>query len=419
MSQVISTLRMLWELSQYFWLVIPAGVAMIGFWAIRPVLNERHKVAVYLAGAALALFALGFLIWTNPYGREISSSLGAWGVFPVASAFLVAVLMQARQVAALWSTDRPLLIVLGGLLLVALAFVWFAQDYVLYMILGLSVGVFLMLAVGRGLNLVVLAVLSVLLWVILVVAEGNFFSFPLVENLSWLRTGLNYLGGFSMVAMIFLAAGLVYGALNGENDRGLGSLIWRLGLAAILIGGSAYYQFWEGVWSSAHARAFEDHLPFAHFIFSLIAGMFLAIVLRGWRRLAGPAFAILVTAFVTLIFTLGWNVSAFDLTEHRAEQVNQAIESYYHDYGRYPDSLEALTPNYLLFLPAPVVVHNAGWCYQGGDHFYRLGYVSGEFTYFESDFFAQVFAQTGYLSSEGGWACDELVARFQNKSLLP
>ena len=418
MSQGVSALRMLWELGQYFWLVIPTGVAMIGFWVIRPVLNDRHKVAIYLVGAALALFALGFLIWTNPYGREISSSMGAWGVFPVAAAFLVAVLMQARQVAGLWSTDRALLILLGGLVLTGLGFVWFAQHYVLYLVLGLSIGVALMILLGRRVNLIVLALISLAFWVILVVAEGDFFFFPQVENLSWLRTGLNFLSGFSMVAMIFLAAGLVYGALNGENDRGLGGLIWRLGLAAILIAGSAYYQFWEGVWSSAHARAFEDHLPFAHFIFSLVAGIFLAISLRGWRRLAGPGFAILVTAFVTLVFTLGWNVSAFDITESRASRVDQAIESYYHDYGHYPESLEALTPNYLLFLPAPVVVHNAGWCYQGGGDHYRLGYVSGNFTYFESDFFAQVFAQAGFLPEEA-WACDELVARFENKSLLP
>jgi hypothetical protein len=142
-------------------------------------------------------------------------------------------------------------------------------------------------------------------------------------------------------------------------------------------------------------------------------------MLRGWRRLAGPAFTVIVTVFVTFVFTLGWNVSAFDLTESRAARVNQAIERYYQDYGRYPESLDALTPNYVLFLPAPVVVGNAGWCYQGGENYYRLGYVSGAFTYSQSDFFAEVFAQSGNLPSEGSWDCDELVASFQNGSLIP
>ena len=416
MTDLATAFKTLWELSQFFWLIIPAAVAMIGFWSVRTVLNDRHRIVFYLATAALALFTLGFLIWTNPYGRELSSSMGGWGMVPVSVALLTVVLIQVRQVAALWSTDRVLVIVLSGFLLVGLGFVWIAEHYVLYLVLGLSAGVALMLTVGRRLNLAVLVVLSLILWSFLFIANGGFFFFPQIEDLSWLQTGLNILGGVSLVAMIFLAAGTVYGGLQDENRRGL---IWRLGLAAFLIAGSAYYQFWDGVWSSAHGRAFEDHLPFAYLMFSLIGGIFLAIMLRGWRRLAGPAFTVIVTVFVTFVFTLGWNVSAFDLTESRAARVNQAIERYYQDYGRYPESLDALTPNYVLFLPAPVIVGNAGWCYQGGENYHRLGYVSGAFTYSQSDFFAEVFAQSGNLPSEGSWDCDELVASFQNGSLIP
>jgi hypothetical protein len=66
------------------------------------------------------------------------------------------------------------------------------------------------------------------------------------------------------------------------------------------------------------------------------------------------------------------------LTEKRAELANQAIETYYLREGRYPQDLQQLTPGYVLSLPEPVIIYGQDWCYDGGDDYYRLGYVYRE-----------------------------------------
>jgi hypothetical protein len=66
------------------------------------------------------------------------------------------------------------------------------------------------------------------------------------------------------------------------------------------------------------------------------------------------------------------------LTEERAERVTQAIETYHAREGHYPQDLRQLTPWYVLSLPGPVIIYGQDWCYDGGEDYYRLGYVYRE-----------------------------------------
>jgi hypothetical protein len=88
------------------------------------------------------------------------------------------------------------------------------------------------------------------------------------------------------------------------------------------------------------------------------------------------------------------------------------MAEFFEDNGHYPANLGELTPAYLLYLSPPVVVEGGGWCYQGGEEGYRLGYVSGSFTYFEADYFIETFAQSGD-PPQGSWICDEFLARIE------
>ena len=54
------------------------------------------------------------------------------------------------------------------------------------------------------------------------------------------------------------------------------------------------------------------------------------------------------------------------------------IETYYSREGRYPQDLPQLTTRYVLSLSGPVIINGQGWCYDGGNHYYRLGYVYRE-----------------------------------------
>jgi hypothetical protein len=109
----------------------------------------------------------------------------------------------------------------------------------------------------------------------------------------------------------------------------------------------------------------------------------------------------------------GWRVSAFDVTAQRAERVDQAINAYQVDHGSYPGSLAELAPRYILLLPPPVVVRQGGWCYQGGPDGYRLGAVSGDFTYFEANFREEAYSQAGTMADEYAWLCDEMVEKLE------
>jgi len=51
------------------------------------------------------------------------------------------------------------------------------------------------------------------------------------------------------------------------------------------------------------------------------------------------------------------------------------VERFYEREERYPETLDELTPRDLLWIPGPVILPGEGWCYQGGEDFYRLGYV--------------------------------------------
>jgi hypothetical protein len=416
----MSRLRELLQLGEYFFLIIPSVVLVLGAWLIGPGEQEqqiRRRLLLLLVLAALALASLALLIWNNPYGREISSSLPAFGVLPVLVALIVSILRKPRAVARLWSTDKALLSGLALIFVILFGFLWLAEHTTFNLVVMLTAALAIAWLIGTRSGLTLMMILSLASVGYLAYAGGGAFFTPGLDDALWGGSTLRMVSWILMLLVIFLSAALLYGGLRGEGALDPERFGKRLALAVLLIGGSAYPVFWDGIWSAAHARAFEDHLPFAHFLLSLAAGALLAVSLRGWRRLSGPAFVLLVTGVTTAALAWGWNVSAFELTRQRAARVDAAVGHYYQDNGGYPTDLAALTPRYLFYLPPPVVVRQGGWCYQGGEDYYRLGYVSGQFTYFEADFQTEVYAQAGEPPS-ASWKCEELVAKFETGELI-
>lgn len=377
--------------------------------------NYRLRLYVLLGCTAFSLGLLDVLIWFNPYGREINSSLSAIGLMPVVVALLAFCLRRWRDIARLWPTDKILLVPLGLIGVVLLAFLWLAEQSTFYITTALTVLLVLVWWATTGWSTGLLTILSLVILGFLLLGGGAFYT-PTLHQPTWLRSTVELGAGFSIWLAIPLAAGLVYASLRPGMRLTGRELAWRVGLIAILLAGIIYQVYWDGIWSSAHARAFEDHLPFVHFLISLLAGVLLLFTLRGWRRIAGPGFILVVTTLAVLALTWGWKVSAFELTEHRAAQVDQAVKRYFQEHNSYPADLAALIPRYLLVQLPPVVVRQGGWCYQGGQDYYRLGYISGKFTYSRADFVVKVHAQAGNLP-EGGWFCDELVSKFKAKEL--
>ncbi len=411
MAQFLEFLQM----GAYFFLIIPSIVVVLGAWLIGAEDQKqltRKRLLLLLVTATLSLALLGLLIWTNPYGREINSSLPAIGMLPVLVALVVLILRKPREIVQLWSTDKAILAPLVLISLVFLGFLWLAEPTTFYTVAILTVALASIWLIGTRSGLTFLTALSLVSVAYLIFVGGGAFLTPGLEASARLLTTMQILAMVVLLLTIFLPAALLYASFREETELDLRRLSWRLALVAILVAGSAYPVFWDGVWSAAHARAFEDHLPFIQFLLSLMAGVLLALSLRGWRRLVGPAFVVLVITVTTLALVWGWNVSAFDLTEHRAARVDQAVDQFHEDNNRFPTDLAELTPRYLLYLPPPVVVRQGGWCYQGGEDFYRLGYVSGQFTYFSAQFQTKIYAQAGE-PPKGSWSCDQLVAKFE------
>jgi hypothetical protein len=400
-------------LGGYSFLILPAIILIMVAFMDRSQNPQpsRRKLLMLLSLTTLVLALLGLLIWFNPYGREISSSPPAYGVLIVLVALLAYLFSCWREVVQLWSGDKPLVGLYLAIFLILFSLLWLAEHLSIYLMAGLTLAAVLAWYLART-GFAFLGILSVLTLGTLVINTGGAFFIPAGKPSLW----VNILTAIALLLSVLLPAGVMYAILRDPTPVRKSWLLYGLVLIFILSSGAAYQLAWDGIWSSAHDRAFEDHLPFVHFMVSLIAGVLLVLTLRGWRRVAGPFYVVLVTTVTVLALVWGWNQSAFEMTQRRAATVEQAILNYYDENETYPVSLAELSPRYLPFLLPPVVVRTGGWCYQSGEGFYRLGYVSGDFTYFEREFKVVTYASAGDLSNKA-WVCDELRARLQANEL--
>lgn len=415
----MSTVHEILIIGQYFLLIVPAIVVVAGAWtysARGQGENTRQKLLLLMVTAVATLAFLLLLIWFNPYGRELNSSLPAFGMLPVLVALLDLTLSQPKEILRLWTTDRAILAALGLAFLILSIMLWLVEPTTFYIVTVLTVALGLAWNLGTRAGLPFLTVLCLVSLGAMILVGGGAFFIPGLGTPPWFRAVQIIVMGLGILLSIFLSAALLYTSLRVDGPVDRRRFVWSLALIVILLGISAYQVFWDGVWSAAHARAFEDHLPFNYFLLSLMAGVALALSLKGWRRLAGPAFVVLVTAVTTLALIWGWQISAYEITERRAARVDQAVADYFQDSGRYPASLAELTPGYLVYLPPPVVVRQGEWCYQASDSGYRLGYVSGGFTYTYANFKTETYSQAGQ-PPQGDWICSQLVKQFRSEKL--
>jgi len=145
-------------------------------------------------------------------------------------------------------------------------------------------------------------------------------------------------------------------------------------LSALLILKTLQNFYWLVVWDST-TDGLQYFWLFVPVMAALFAGVLLFIDLQGWTRWAGLMYALLIPALLLAVYAGAQRVDFRQLTEERAGRVSQAIESYYARQGSYPQDLRQLVPRYLLALPGPVIINGQSWCYDGGETFYRLGYV--------------------------------------------
>jgi hypothetical protein len=129
-------------------------------------------------------------------------------------------------------------------------------------------------------------------------------------------------------------------------------------------------------------------------------------------------FALLVMLTASYAFNRGsWMaLSPPWLTEARAEKINRAIQRYHERHGYYPSRLANLMPFYLWRIPQPMIFRDQTWCYEGGDDYYRLGYVHQPAFGVPPEYISiRIHAAVGE-PPESSWPCDDELEKAKSKA---
>ena len=108
-------------------------------------------------------------------------------------------------------------------------------------------------------------------------------------------------------------------------------------------------------------------------IAALVAGIALALYLRGKRRLFGIVVIFLFPLLIFLSYQFGDTFSSESVRKKDGSAIAQALDQYRAEKGTYPELLDQLVPQYLAELRQPKTVW--GWLYISTASTFSLGYV--------------------------------------------
>ena len=400
--------------------IIPALLVVLAGMLILHVGSDRTAGRRFL----LFLLAVGVLLIAAVFVAGQLDHRPAFQVLnllaPVLIGVLALILVHLKLLAQLSRGEKARASLLGLAILALLALTWRQPSGMASVIL---LGALLLAAVwalvgtfdalGLALGLVCLALLAL------------FNALPLVDpdlqSLTWLRLPFAILLYILPGLVVALAAVLISAGLrllprpDTAGKPGAAPVfwfpaVWRLGLAALLLGTLAYTILWASIWDQTSDGLGGIMFSTQAALIAIAAGMLMGVTATGWRRSAGLAFAVLVPLLMFGAFDYGWDVSYHAITEARVARIQRAVERFHARDGRYPEELKELVPCDLLWIPGPVILQGQGWCYQGGQDHYRLGTFYRE--YFSTPISLRIYASAGS-APESVWACEEKLAELK------
>ncbi len=177
---------------------------------------------------------------------------------------------------------------------------------------------------------------------------------------------------WSGVALL-LAANLLASGLAVQNPWYLRGVY--LALSTIPLGGIVFHLYdtllWDGITDGLGIAVI---LPVIILI-GIIAAIYIGIERPDSLQVAAWFAALVVLSFFLIFIVFPSELRASAVTARRAEAINQAILRYHDRHGSYPGSLAELGIWYQTRLYEPIMFRDQTWCYQGGEGYYRLGYV--------------------------------------------
>jgi hypothetical protein len=214
---------------------------------------------------------------------------------------------------------------------------------------------------------------------------------------------------FVPVLAVVVTARLIDGELPSTSpvDWRLLLLKWLIAVGILFLIG---YQIMLGsIWDVATDGLRGPLLLMVVDFTAVAAALLLVWSLPGRWKLAALAFAASVFVLMEDAHKLGtydpdgkWGKLPALVTEQRAQLIDQALQRYHAQNGRYPDSLTDLVPRYLIYLPNPYMIPGQNWCYDGGLDYYRFGYLYR--AYFSSPVPARIHAAAGD-PPKAAWDC--------------
>lgn len=157
---------------------------------------------------------------------------------------------------------------------------------------------------------------------------------------------------------------------SGVARRRLHALI----IAVMILLASLFTLYWLLIWDSTYDPVGVIWL-FVLTVFVLITGSAAAVAATDRGRVTALAFVFVMPFLFLVVAQVARQPDFRQRTTLRAERVEHALASYYVREGHYPDTLNRLTRRDALYLPGPLILFGQGWCYEGQDVSYRLGYV--------------------------------------------
>jgi hypothetical protein len=364
--------------------------------------------------ASLAIL-LASLIFSMPVESRLASTL--WSItIPVAAGILAIILLKLITDRTIWTGRNPKMLFL--FLIVISEIIWLAIFGDLFTALSVTLtGIFAALVgwmwgrIGKKyllVGIIQIILLSVSLWA----AESNY---RFIDSPIWIAViGLPIT--FFPAFVIAVAGYLIFDILSGSLSKDMIKIPVGVILVVITVFALGYQMYLASVWDVATDGLGAPVLWMLISIASIVAAMLIAWLLSGPRQLIAFAFAgimLLTLQYPNWFGTYGpdgeWGDSPAYITEHRAEKINQAIQSYYESHGEYPNSLWALFPQNLVYIPRPMMIPGQTWCYEGGQNYYRLGYVYRQ--YFSSQASVQIHAYAGE-PPNSYWPCEAEAAKF-------
>ena len=402
-------------------LVPTLALLALGAWLIRRAEGQKRVRSLLLfLFAGLIILLLPTAIFARSIrtgGAEIALLLFQ----PCLVVMFALLLLLWREVWAHWQAERKLFTALSVAVLILVGLAALGDPYLVLLYTALPLLIAGIWALLGRLKVTVLLALGALVAVYLWLEAFGVVDDPLLRLLD--ARGIV----FPLVSALALLLGLLLSALLVANGthllvcEGPRKATAHFILAGLLLLGLAATVYRQGMLVQATARAAEDHLPVGAIFGGLVAGLLVTgIYIKDERRIAGLVYTILVPMLMVGSYIMGLLRQPLEITEARAERIARAVEHYHQEMGSYPEDLGALTPAYMPYILGPFTGRGQRWCYQGGEDYFRLGYVV--YLRYHDDSF-QPFSEIRQTAADGQppsapWMCDAELERIRQSGGL-